>query len=311
MRSNPIASPVRSPLRSRVLVATGCAVPLLLVGGWGGWTALEPRPDEHFEVAAVINGQTRQIQIEAFHAVGGDGSAVVLVHGVEGANRFRRSRFRVARDLARQGHSVYVVHYFDAVDYDDLWQFTADGRLDTRAIEEACLRDSEHWIAAVVATVTQLAKRPEVDSRRIAISGYSLGGFIALTAAQQALASDTISDVRAVVVNWGAKFATTDFTPGFPPTLFVHGEHDEIVPIQSARETIAILHAVQADTRLHVVEGAGHLARSPEADKAIRDFLAEKLAPPDEACLSASCESWLGNHWPHDRHFIAPHMPRF
>jgi acetyl esterase/lipase len=46
--------------------------------------------------------------------------------------------------------------------------------------------------------------------------------------------------------------------PDIPPTLILHGEHDPIVPVAQAQRLDAVLSAVNAPHRLHVIPGAGH-----------------------------------------------------
>jgi dienelactone hydrolase len=303
--------------RGRMALGAGLGTPLLCLLGWWGSDYVATRPDESFVVPAVIGGQTRSIRVDRFapsSTLGNcsRGSAVVLLHGIEGADRNQRSRFRQARLLSRQGHQVFVVRYFDSVDYQDLWLLTPERRIDLSVIEDHCRRDAGHWVAAVGETLRAIAARPDVDARRIALDGYSLGGFVALATAELALADDELPDVRAVVVNWGARFADTDFAAGYPPTLFIHGQKDEVVSLTSAEATTAALRAAGIRAQLFVVPDAGHPARSLEADEATEQFLRDELCPPEKAGLvELAGRGVLSLNWPQDPRFLAPGIPRF
>ena len=279
----------RSRRRGALLVSL--LVSLVLAGSWCGWQWRHFLPDDQFSVSASIAGVDRQIQVDVF-LPGNAGSAhndlpaIALLHGVEGAERYRAAHFRTARWLADQGFAVYFVHYFDGVDYPDLWLLRDDGELDTDAIDQACRNDAEKWTAAATAALRSIAARPEVDAARIVLDGNSLGGFVALSAVAEARTSADIPDPCAVVVNWGALFATTRIEPGFPPTLFVHGELDEIVPVKSARSASEAIRSVGSEATLFVVPGASHVARSHESDALTMGFLS-RHAPPAGAVAAS------------------------
>ena len=72
-------------------------------------------------------------------------------------------------------------------------------------------------------------------------------------------------------------FGTTDFRPDMPtidvPTLFVHGDADEIVPLKVSAEQG---HAMVDGSRLEVIEGAPHglnLTHAERATELLLDFL--------------------------------------
>jgi dipeptidyl aminopeptidase/acylaminoacyl peptidase len=158
-----------------------------------------------------------------------------------------------------------------------LWLLDENGQLDTAAIEQSMRRDATTWTDAVAQVIDAIADRPDVDPNRLAVDGYSLGGFIALAAAERCQADPELPDVRTVVVNWAACFENAEFDNDFPPTLFVHGEFDRTVPLELARETMQRLVAVGVDADICIVPHAAHVAASPESRQRTLAFLQQNL----------------------------------
>lgn len=242
-----------------------------------------PRPTSRLAFAAEIDGLPRELVSEVFLPRTAPGSlprrfpAVILLHGIEGAERYKWNYYQTAHRLRSAGYAVFIVHYFSAVDYPDLWKFTADGNVDHDAIETRRLVDQQKWIAAVTQTIREISRRDDIDPQRIALDGYSLGGFISLSAAQAALEDPETPDVRCVVDNWGAMFRGEQFTPGYPPTLLVHGALDNVVELKWAEHTRDELAQVGTNVQLYVVPGARHMASDAVSDQMTRKFLAKHL----------------------------------
>jgi dienelactone hydrolase len=282
--SLPLVAPQRT-LRQRLgryvfLVLFSGGLLLALALGWRHVT--RPLPTMSLVFAADIEGRQRQLVSEVFLPPTKSSGpmrrpAVILLHGIEGATRYRDSRYRTAHRLRAEGYAVFIVHYFGAVDYEDLWKFKPDYSLDHEAIERQRLADQTKWVGAVTSAIREIAQRDDIDPQRIAIDGYSLGGFIALSAVQDALEDPATPDVRCVVCNWGAMFRGEQFSPGYPPTLLAHGEQDNIVELKWARQTYDGLKKVGADVRLHVILDQEHMASSAESDRITQEFLAKHL----------------------------------
>ncbi|MBL8816438.1 MAG: prolyl oligopeptidase family serine peptidase [Planctomyces sp.] len=238
---------------------------------------LRPIPDEQMEVRVAIGEGSVSVRVDVFlpetELVGDEKSpAVLLLHGIEGASLCRSHHYQTAQSLADRGYAVFFVHYFDVANYEDLWLTRSDGSVDVTQIESFCRNDSSLWTSAVTSVVSAVRTRRDIDDSRIALNGNSLGGFVAIAAASQ-LCSHDQCDVSAVVVNWGAMFDTTVCRTGFPPTLFVHGELDEVIPIEWARRAETNIRAVQEDVQFIVIPDADHVARSPESDRETLEFL--------------------------------------
>jgi dienelactone hydrolase len=263
---------------------------------WLSWKL--PAPDGKFEiVVAGEQGSTRTIGVELVVppstadssgdsatqiSAEGDQPAIVLLHGVEGATAGRWLHLQQARRLAAAGYQVFLVHYFDGLPYRDLLLYGDDKQLDVAAIRNVVLRDHRCWSLAVAQSLAMIAERPGIDRERMALVGYSLGSFVALAATAEAAARSEIPDIMALVGNWGAKFETTQFTKTFPPTLLLHGEQDEVVPVSEARKTAAAMIAAGvADVRLKTYADESHaILAGPaaiDAQKATIEFLQHHL----------------------------------
>lgn len=237
-------------------------------------------PDEMTVVRVSIDDCERAIHVEVFRPADddhGEHPAVLFLHGVEGPERYRVPHTRSCRWLADQGYLVFYVHYFDAVDYEDLWLLRSDGSLDKSAIDARCREDAASWSGAVLQVVAELTRRPDVDANRIALDGISLGGFIALEVADEAQRDSAVPDIQAVVANWAAQFELTECQRGYPPTLHIHGEYDEVVPLSDAQQSVNEIRSVASRAELLVIPGAPHVARSTQSDERTLNFLASYL----------------------------------
>lgn len=238
--------------------------------------------DRTFQVSVQVRGEAYLVDVEEFFPQKGHSGplpAVMFLHGVEGPERYRSVHTRSCRWLANQGYAVFYVHYFDAVPYEDLWHLRTDGSLDKERIDRQCWADADGWSATVLQALSAIARRPNVDNQRIAVDGISLGGFIALEVADEASRRSDVVDVCAVVANWCGQFELTDCQPGFPPTLHIHGEHDDVVPLNDARNSVAEIQTVGSEAELLVIPQAPHVARSSDSDRQTLNFLAKHLRP--------------------------------
>lgn len=248
-------------------------------------------PDEMTSVTVSIDDRERAIKVEVFRPATdhqGEYPAVFFLPGVEGPERYRGPHTQSCRWLADQGYIVFYVHYFDAVDYEDLWLLRPDGSLDKSAIDARCWEDAARWSGAVLQVVGELARRPDVDANRIALDGISLGGFIALEVADEAQRDSTVPDIQAVVANWAAQFELTECQQGFAPTLHIHGQFDEVVPLSAAQQSVNEILSVGSRAELLVIPGAPHVARSKQSDERTISFLASHLKVVPGSSLTAA-----------------------
>lgn len=185
-------------------------------------------------------------------------SAVLLLHGSDGP----QERYRAAaRRLTSHGFVVFLVHYLDRT-------------RETRAALGAIARNLPLWTETVRDAVTHVSRQAGIDSSRIGLLGISLGGGLALAAAQQD------DRVRALVVDFG--FVPHSFDPAgrLPPTLVLHGADDRIVPVSNARMLQRVLERRGVPNEVRIYPGQGHGftgAAQADAERRISSFFQRSL----------------------------------
>jgi carboxymethylenebutenolidase len=137
----------------------------------------------------------------------------------------------IAPAVTAMGIAIFAVHYFE--------------RTNTSRADPVMIQDGKHfplWLDTARDALAHIAAMPEVDARRIALIGISLGAFLSLALATEA------KPVRALVdISGGlAEPWSTRATSAFPHTLIIHGEADATVPVSFAVELDHLL------TRLEV-----------------------------------------------------------
>ena len=170
-----------------------------------------------------------------------DGERFPAVIGLHGSGGSAERMGEPASLLAAQGFAVYVIRYFDR---------TATISVGDKAM---IVRHFFVWAKTVWDAVSFVSEQPQVDSTRIGLLGFSLGAYLALSVA----AMD--SRVQAVVEYFGGlpkelKF----FMRRLCPVLILHGEADQIVPVQEAYDLQTILEKKKIPYQMKIYPGAGH-----------------------------------------------------
>lgn len=164
--------------------------------------------------------------------------AVIGLHG-SGGGHF--SMAEPASLLAGQGFAVYVLHYFD--------------RTGTTSVDglATIARNYPAWMKTLWDAVSFVAQQPQVDSDRIALLGFSLGAYLAVSAA----AID--SRVRAVVEFFGGLPKEMKiFMRRLCPMLILHGAEDQTVPVAEAYHLQQVLEKKQIPYEMQIYPGVGH-----------------------------------------------------
>src|SRR5262249_38049175 len=144
------------------------------------------------------------------------------------------------------------------------------------------------WIACVRNAATHAGKQRNVDGERLGIVGASLGGFIGLACAAQ----DEIKG-SAVVSCFGGP--PDEMHPGvkkLPPTLVLHGNKDQLVPVEEAHALEKLAEDRQLPIEVQIYKNVGHLfQKTPgkfdmlallDGQRRMTDHLQKHLKPKEE-----------------------------
>jgi len=163
--------------------------------------------------------------------------AVVLLHSCLGLPSNRRA---IETALADAGYAALFVDEFS-----------------TRGLKETCAVDFPQLVADAFGALAFLAGRPDVDSARIAVVGFSQGGDGALAAAASPAGANGLAFQAAAAFyppcanEAGKRLAI--------PTLIVVGSADTVTPAADCRR----LAQGQDNVRLSVLPAAGHCFDDP------------------------------------------------
>lgn len=167
--------------------------------------------------------------------------AIVYLHGSHGDTTFWPDR--LAPYVHRIGAAFYAPHYLD--------------RTHDRHATPDIIFDGIHvpqWIETVADTLDYVRARPHVDPARIALVGVSLGSFLSLAHCSLHPGIRCIAEISGGIVEPFASHAT----PAFPPTLILHGEADQVVALDQARNLEARLKALGIPHERHILPGESH-----------------------------------------------------
>jgi carboxymethylenebutenolidase len=161
--------------------------------------------------------------------------------GLHGSGGGHTSMAEPASLLAAQGYAVYVLHYFERTGTTQI-----DG-LPTIA------RNFPAWMKTLWDAVSFVATQPSVDPERIGLLGFSLGAYLALSAA-------AIDSRVKIVVDYFGGFPKEMklFMRRFCPVLILHGEEDATVPVAEAYHLQQMLEKKQIPYEMKIYPGAGH-----------------------------------------------------
>jgi carboxymethylenebutenolidase len=163
--------------------------------------------------------------------------AVIALYGSGGGIEGMREP---ASMLAGEGFAVYVLHYFD--------------RTGTVNADKATIFSNfPVWMKTLWDAMSFVEKQPHVDSSRIALLGFSLGAYLAL--------SNAVIDgrVKAVVEFFGGLPKEMKlFMRRLCPVLILHGAEDTTVPVEEAYHLQSVLEKKAIPYEMQIYEGAGH-----------------------------------------------------
>ena len=203
-------------------------------------------PADGMEEVMMLDGSFesggQRINVEIMQPSSGEAApGIIVLHGAGGMDHGNRYVRHLATALAGTGYATFLVHYFQRTKT-------------TYASDSAIYANFHQWVSTVQDAVTFAGKHPRIDSARIALFGYSLGGYLAIAAAAQD------ERVRAVIEFAGgvdAEFART--VKRLPPTLVIHGRNDQRVLFARATELEAVLRKLNAPFETCYYPDEGHI----------------------------------------------------
>jgi carboxymethylenebutenolidase len=182
------------------------------------------------------------IRLESYRpGTPGPHPALVFLHG-SGGNIDHWLKY-LAPAINSLGIALYAVHYFD--------------RTSTVRADAALIQDGIHfplWLEAAKDALAHLAAQSDVDARRIAFIGISLGAFLALSLATEAKPVRAVIDISGGLAEPWASRATS----AFPHTLILHGEADTTVPVSYARNLDELLTRLEVRHQTVLLKNEGH-----------------------------------------------------
>jgi carboxymethylenebutenolidase len=167
--------------------------------------------------------------------------SVLLLHGAGGFDRRIDEYNRYASALANQGIDAYLVYYYS--DQDDKMMSFGVNVFEQRY---------PAWAKTVGELADYLEKQKDSNGKA-ALVGFSNGGILATGA------STLDSKITAAVIYYG-----TDPWPlgvrakRFPPLLVLHGDADQIIPVEEGKELAAEAKALGAPVDLVIYPGESH-----------------------------------------------------
>lgn len=167
-----------------------------------------------------------------------NGAGVVLLHGARGLQADAPTLDPHAIQLASRGYHVLAPNYYDA----------------EPPRERRTGRDVRRWEAAASDGVRFLGSRPGVHAGRVAVWGYSLGGFLAVDGAIDAEATAR----AAVAVSAGTDVFEPSRGRREAPVLMIHGEADPVISAASMRTLAASLRRRGADVEVQMLDTDQH-----------------------------------------------------
>jgi dienelactone hydrolase len=205
-----------------------------------------------------------KVQVERFEPPGkGPHPAVVLLHDSAGLGGFAGQTFtHCCHVLAGEGYVVLMVHYFDGTPHQKVKRADVNRKV------------FKKWMANVQAAVQHARGRKNVDRNRVGLVGFSLGGYLALAVARQPKLK-----ITAVVELFGG--LPDELWKGLkrlPPTLILHGDRDDIVPVKEAYALWKFLEARKLPHEVCIYPGEKHLFKDNYLGTAIKDARLRALA---------------------------------
>jgi carboxymethylenebutenolidase len=116
-------------------------------------------------------------------------------------------------------------------------------------------------IAEIHSGIDALKQNSAVDSKRVALMGYSLDAILSLS-----YGATYPGEIAAIVEYYGFfPKELIDHAATMPPVLILHGTADRLVPVSAARDLDALLSKQGRPHEIRIYPGAQHVFNFPGA----------------------------------------------
>jgi predicted esterase len=161
--------------------------------------------------------------------------------------------------------------------YDGMYE-----RFDPVEESPGALRDRMiHWVQDLSRTIDYLETRPDIDARRIAFYGFSLGATDGpfFTAVEPRFAASILLGGGLIPERFRPEVDPARFAPHVrTPTLMINGRDDFILPYELSQRALFELLGPPADRKRHAVLEGGHIPRDRlEIVREVLDWLDRHL----------------------------------
>lgn len=201
-------------------------------------SSLEPKRLSGPEVSPAVWGV-----LEVPSAAGAHPGVVLLT----GSSGWQTAYAEIAKSMAGSGFVALALDYL------------AETGRDPSSEEES--RHWPTWEATVQNAVAYLKGCQDVAGERIALVGYSLGAYLAISLASR------LPGVRAIVEFFGGGGRGPESLDkevrNLPPLLILHGDADSVVPVSAAHRLREAVIAQGGYVEMHIYPGAEHAFNAP------------------------------------------------
>ena len=204
----------------------------------------------------------RQVSVVQFKAPGANPRpSVLLLHGAGGFDRRITDYNRYASAIANQGMDAYLIYYYSDMDA----KYMSNG-------VDIFEQRYPAW-AKMVGELAEYLEKQNDSNGKAGLIGFSNGGILATGAS-------TLDDkINAAVIYYGTEPWPLG-TPAkrFPPLLILHGDADQVIPVENGRQLAALAKKLGAPADLIVYPGEMHGFGADFSKKNAQDALDRSIA---------------------------------
>jgi carboxymethylenebutenolidase len=190
----------------------------------------------------MLPAKEREVHVTYFRAPGdAPRPGALLLHGGGGFDRRIADNSHYAAMLAAAGIDAYLVYYYS--DLDDKLMSNGISVFDDRYPK---------WATLVDDLADYLVKQRDSNGK-VGLVGFSNGGILASGA------STLDPTINAAVIYYGTDpWPLPEKAKRFPPLLILHGDADQVIPVEAGKELAEEAKALGAPVDLVIYPGQSH-----------------------------------------------------